>query len=168
MKAYLLTLVFIFTNLPLEAEAQIELSDKSWSGWHFSVDSSEFQKVGINGGALYTIMECSEEAQAEMKRYKKNKTLSVALAFPSGGAIGVVLGDYFTGNNWTDVHTKVILFAIPVTIVSILLESASTRNLKKAVKYYNGYEDSVISDIILENGIFGKKPSFYFGLKYEF
>jgi len=151
------------------ASGEITLKKNFFTGWKYSVDGWEFKKVGFSGSSLYFKMEGNEEAQLHMKKYKSAKTWELVTAIPGGFLVGWPLGAYLgSGGEWKDSYTTMIIIGVPLGLVSLVFESLATRNLKEAVKLFNGESESLGLRLNFESPEAGRAITVFLGLKYEF
>jgi hypothetical protein len=54
-------------------ERKIELKKSFWSGWKYSIDGSEFKKVGMTGSDLAAVMNSNPSAVDEMNTYRTRR-----------------------------------------------------------------------------------------------
>ena len=137
------TILFVLIfSLQVSAE-KIHIKKTFFGGWKYSTDSIEYKGVGNSGTGLYNLMEGNADAQDQMLRYKKNKTWAAVTGIPGGFLVGWPLGGYAGSSEWKDGYTTMLIVGIPLSIVSLITEASATKNLKNAVKIFNGEESSL-------------------------
>ena len=151
------------------AFGEITLKKNFFTGWKYSVDGGEFKKVGFSGSSLYLEMQDNEKAQLHMKKYKSAKTWAAVTGYPGGFLVGWPLGAYLgSGGEWKDSYTTMIIIGAPLAVISIVFEGSATRNLKKAVRLFNGESESLDLRLDFESTEAGRAITGFLGLKYEF
>ena len=148
--------------------AEIQLKKTFFGGWKYSTDGVEYHSVGMSGTGLYNEMSGNEAAQAKMDSYKKNATLSMLTAIPGGFLVGWPLGGYIGSSEWKDGYTTMMMIGVPLSIVSIVTETAAKRNLKEAVSIYNGETTALSLGLKYQPTINGQDNNLLFSVSYSF
>jgi hypothetical protein len=141
----------IILCLPLAAFAQedassrpaIDLEKSFWSGWKFSTDGENFEKVGVSGTALRAAMEGNAAAQAKMDAYRTSNVTAVIAASAGAFFIGWPLGASLAQSEWKDEHTTMLIIGSGLTAVGVIFGASATRQLQDAVEIYNGEDVSL-------------------------
>jgi len=121
---------------------EITLKKSFFTGWKYSVDGEDFQKVGFTGSSLRYEMEGNDAAQREMDTYKSRKIMAAVTGWPGGFLIGWPIGGAIA-NGWKDSYNVMLAVGVPLTIISTVYEISANDHLKKAVRIYNGEEQVI-------------------------
>ncbi len=165
--------IIMFFSLVLTAgvwagDQEITLKKSFWSGWQYSVDGVHYANVGVSAGELKQVVNGNPDAVAQLDSYKSNKLASEIIGIPSGLAVGWPLGAVIAGSEWKDAYTIMLGVGIPLGAVSMILDAASTRHLKKAVDLYNDTDSSAARRISIEVCQLGSTKSLGVSLSYSF
>ena len=148
MKQFLLATITLILIAGFANAGQIELRKKALTGWQYTVNGGmSYEKVGVSGNSLREAMEGNEDAQTEMNKYKFHNIIAAITAWPAGFLIGWPLGGYIASGEWEDQWTTWYAIGIPLAIISTGFEITAKGDLKRAVRIYNGEEQSVGFDV---------------------
>lgn len=115
----------------------IYLKNTFFGGMKYSIDSIQFQKVGMSGDRLRLEMSDNPDAVNQMNSYKTCKIWATVTGIPGGFLIGWPLGKAIAGNYESSDGTMMLIGA-PIAVASTILELVGNSHLSKAVKLYNG------------------------------
>lgn len=122
----------------VQINAEITLKNSLFGGWKYSTDGWNYNKVGNSGKALRWEMEGNWLAQWHMDKYRTQKSWELISSIPGGFLIGWPVGEAVAGGEWKDYHTTMVIIGAPLALFSVIMGSAANRNLKKAVRIFNG------------------------------
>jgi len=134
----------LILTLAGEAQAQrITLKRPFFSGWRYSIDGGEYKRLG-SGTELKTMMADSRACLGAMKSFSDHAT-----AAKITGILGILLvawpiSTQLRGKDWADSYTPMVIVGGSFGVVSLAMEAAGSRNLKRAVMIHNrihGYGD---------------------------
>lgn len=170
MKRVMPTIIaFLLLVTAVQAQEQkVELKKTFWSGWKYSVDGSDFKKVGMSGKDLIEVMNGNEAAVAEMEIYRSRMTLGMVTGIIGGGLVGWPLGASLGGDDWNDTYTGMIVVGGIFSTISLISNASGTNHLKKAVSVYNGDETSLGFDFQYRLSPNATGSSVVFGAAYTF
>ncbi|MDH3890155.1 MAG: hypothetical protein OEV49_03650 [candidate division Zixibacteria bacterium] len=161
-----ITVLILTLMFSSQVSAEIMLKKSLLSGWKYSVDGGEYQKVGMSGGDLRYELGGNDEAMAYMDKYESANTWAAVTGIPGGFLVGWPLGGYIgSGGEWKDSYTTMVAIGAPLSIISMVLESSAGRNLKKAVGLHN---DAETQSLGLKLNLQPHTEGLLLSLKYEF
>lgn len=109
-------------------------------GWRYSVDSSAYHKLGPRASALREIMKDYRICISALNGYQSHVTAAKVTGLASGILIGLPLISQVRGKEWIDGYTPMVVVGGSLAVISVALEAAGSRHLKKAVMFYNRYK----------------------------
>ena len=163
---FLILLISVTSSMTFADE--ITLKNNFFTGWHYSVDGINYDKVGNTGTRLYFYMEGNDSAQQHMLIYKSRKTMELVFAIPGGFLMGWPLGAAISGDEWNDAYTVMIVAGVPLAIASTMFNISATNHLKQAVKIYNSDTQAIILDAGLRISPLINRRDFRLSLVYHF
>lgn len=135
--------LFVFVMAASAGATEIQLKKSFWSGWHYTVDGSNYMKVGVTGKTLHRAMEGNEAAQDAMQRYRTRRTIARITAIPGGALIGWPLGTQLAGGESKDSYTTMYIVGGAFSVISIIYELSATKHLKEGVRLFNEGDQSL-------------------------
>ena len=138
----LLILLFIIITTQVSAD-DILIKKSFFYGWQYSTTGTSYITVGVSGDGLRGLMKKNLEARNHMLKYRKNNYWAMTTGVTSILLISVPVGYYIDKGKWEDSFTPMLLSSIPLMIISLILDSAASKNIKKAVRLYNSKETSL-------------------------
>jgi hypothetical protein len=134
----LLTLI-VAVSAPLDGAAaeELMLQRSFWSGWKYSHDGTNFEKIGTWGRDLRAEFEGNPTAQAEMSAYGSNHIWSGVLGAAGGGLAIAAAFKIDDEDEFDGTSIGLLTGGAVLAIISGVLEISATNHLLKAVHLYN-------------------------------
>lgn len=113
---------------------EVSVKKSFWSGWQYSTNGIDYDKVGVSATKLKFVMADNELAIAKLNAYSSNQMAANIFGSISGGMIGWWLGGEIA--NKTDNNPTLAYAGLVLMVPMIILEAAASSNLKEAVELY--------------------------------
>ncbi len=166
-KAIVFFAVLVICMVNVTSAQKITVKKGFFGGWKYSTDDDLYWKVGNRGIPLCQEMEGNEAALNEMAKYTSNKTMALITGIPGGWMVGWAAGKAL-GNKYEDSDKTMLQIGLPLCIISTVFEIISDGHIKKAVRIYNGEEESAHFGFDIKRQIAFNTDLISYNLTYSF
>ncbi len=132
-------IILIGSWTPASAQT-VEIRRTFFRGWRYSIDSSEFRKLGSRAEPLREVMKDYRVCLSALGSYQSHVTAAKITGLTSVLLIGWPVSAKLRGKEWIDGYTPMVIVGGTMAISSLALEAAGSRQLKKALRFYNKYK----------------------------
>ena len=141
LKRFGLAVVLVLLTVPAEMawSQRVDVQRPFFRGWRYSLDSAEFRRLGSSAEDLRSVMKDYRVCISALNSYRSHATAAKITGLTSGFLIAIPMISVIRGKEWTEGYTPMMIVALSMAGVSIALEAAGSRSLKKAVRLYNRY-----------------------------
>jgi hypothetical protein len=138
--AVCLALSVLIGSCPEALAQRVELKRTFFRGWRYSIDSSDWKKLGAQAVELRAVMKDYRICITSLNSYKSHVTAAKITGLTSAFLIGFPIVAKLRGKEWIDGYTPMVVVGGTLAISSLALEAAGSRRLKKALLFYNRYK----------------------------
>ncbi len=169
-RGLLLTLAIVMILVANGRAEEILLKQSFFSGWKYSTNGVDYEKVGMSASGLRMVMGDNEEAQQHLSSYKSSKTTAMILGILGAGTASVA--GYLAGSQEDDEDkdntTPLVLLiaSVPLLMGAGAAEVSATNHLLEAVRLHNNESRGAPSSLLPDSH--DKSGSNCYGLVFSY
>lgn len=145
------TAISLIWTVPAASAQQIALKRPFFAGWRYSIDGGDYRKLGA-GTELKSVMSDNRACLAAMNSFSDHATAAKITGVLAILLISWPVSTQLRGQDWLEGYTPMVIVGGTFGAVSLAMEAAGSRNLKRAVMIHNrihGYAGSELESTSL-------------------